>query len=76
MSERTFDIAIINAAQSWTAFERGRGYSFGGWNNSNRFIYDIVTAADGRVPVSVTSSFLLGTPGLCGGWFWSGRDCR
>lgn len=76
MTETDFDVAVFDAAALVSSRENGRRYNPFGQYNSNRFIYDVITSAGGRVPGSVSLFFVKGTPGLCGGSFWStGRNC-
>jgi hypothetical protein len=62
-----FDAAVLMSAFNETLKARGQGYSLGGGNNANRFVYDVIAGAGGRVPLDVIGGFLFGAPGLCGG---------
>jgi RHS repeat-associated protein len=66
MSSEDFDDAVLGSALAVSSAMMGSGYSPSGSKNSNRFIYNIVTGAGGRVPFRASAGFLF-APGICGG---------
>lgn len=68
MSSDEFDFAVLENAEQIGARENGRTYSMWGYNNSNRYVYDVVTSSGGKVPIEVLISVRGAyVPGICGG---------
>lgn len=71
-----FDLRVLAQAEMLSAQRDGKIYNPLGGTNSNRFAYDIITGARGRVPFAAD---LRGRsqPGLCGGHgMLQGFDCK
>jgi len=76
LSSREFDDAVMLSAGRETRAQRGTDYTVSGTSNSNRFVYNVITGAGGRVPRAAAAGFFYGAPGLCGGKkAATGRNC-
>ena len=77
MTDQEFDTAVLHAAVEVAGEERGQPYMFTGEQNSNRFVYSVITRAGGKVPGAPTRKFPKGAPGACGGkGMETGTDCQ
>jgi hypothetical protein len=75
MTEAEFDQRVLSSAVAVTRDIKGSPYLPHGQYNSNHFVYDVITAAGGKVPAAASGRFLL-APGICGGSGLSrGRNC-
>jgi uncharacterized protein RhaS with RHS repeats len=77
MTSDEFDLAVLTNAVDISAEQNGRPYFFTGGTNSNRFVYNIITKAGGKVPAAALGHFPGAlAPGLCGGYGLSrGQNC-
>ncbi len=75
MSSREFDRAVLHSAIRRSQEESGDRYTPLGGKNSNRFVYNVITKAGGRVPAAAMEKGKF-APGICGGRGGApGTDC-
>jgi RHS repeat-associated protein len=65
-SEYDFDLAVLGRAYIEARAIQGSAYTPTGGGNSNRFVFNVIDRAGGRVPRSASAGFLI-APGICGG---------
>lgn len=76
MTSAQFDQAVIGSFNQNAQEKHGEKYTSHSKGNSNRFVFDVITNAGGKVPQSAVPKNGL-TPGLCGGGgrFATGNQC-
>ena len=75
MTGAEFDRAVLHSAIRTSQEESGDSYTPLGGKNSNRYVYNVITGAGGKVPQAARTPGKL-APGLCGGsGLDSGTDC-
>lgn len=52
MTSEQFDAAVVEAFNAIGAVRRHQPYSWHGSLNSNRFVYDVISEAGGKVPIA------------------------
>ena len=79
MSADEYAKRIMSSYYTVGAGVEGRKYSLHGNENSNKFVFSVVTGAGGWMPTSVLTPLKL-TPVICGGnpsrWYAPGSSCR
>ena len=76
MNSEEFDRAVLHSAIRTSQQESGDRYTPLGHKNSNRFVYNVITGAGGKVPQAARAPGKL-APGLCGGdGIHAGIDCK
>ena len=77
MNHKQFGATVLSTAQKISAQVNGDSYSPLGGQNSNRYVYNIITQAGGQVPFASRLSTPGATaPGLCGGrGIFQGATC-
>jgi RHS repeat-associated protein len=68
MTSDEFALRVMETAERISQERNGQPYSPWGGRNSNRFVYDVITQAGGRVPEGAVLHNTV-TPGICGGRF-------